>query len=256
MIPQHTINQIKEAANDDIVGIVEDYVKLKRAGHSYKGLCPFHEENTPSFSVTERKGMYKCFGCGEGGDAVDFLMKMEGYDFIECIRKLADRLGILIDEIENPRSKKKNHTPQRAVIPGIKEAKRHLRKSGEARLCFSKKDAAELQKQGKKNAVYLPAYRPAQVELLARYIEDAIIYPRGLNRRKFFIALKITARQNIGMKIAKHAGDQPVHWVQAIADHYGRTKKYRKKCLRIVAAYENAIKRAVETQRFTDIWTD
>lgn len=254
MIPQYTIEQIKQAANDDIVSIVEGYVKLKRAGSSHKGLCPFHDENTPSFSVSEPKRIYHCFGCGEGGDAVDFLMKMEGLDFIEALRELADRLRIPINE--ESRSPAENYTPPNEIIPGIKDAKRHIRKAELARLCFNKKDRNRLVEQGKKNAIYLPAYRPAQAEMIAKYTDQVVIYPKGLNKRKFFKALEITHRQNLSIILAKNADSTEYHWIQFVAHHFGRSEPVRKACIKIISAIPQELNRELETLQHHDIWKD
>ncbi|MFW6347791.1 MAG: DNA primase [Cyclonatronaceae bacterium] len=91
--------EIRDAA--DIVDIVSDYVKLKKAGSSFTGLCPFHNEKTPSFNVTPRLGIYKCFGCGAGGDAFKFIMEMEGVGFVEAMRTLAGRYNIELPEEDN-----------------------------------------------------------------------------------------------------------------------------------------------------------
>ncbi|WP_409029428.1 CHC2 zinc finger domain-containing protein [Gracilimonas sediminicola] len=136
MIPQHTINYIREAANDNIVDLIGEHVQLKRAGSSMKGKCPFHDENTPSFSVSEQKGIYKCFGCGEGGDAVDFLIKRTGHEFIEVIRDLAERYHIQIEEEKTVKHQSKEQIP--SFIDKATRAK--IRKSGYALLFFSEKE--------------------------------------------------------------------------------------------------------------------
>lgn len=107
MIPDSKKEEIREAA--DIVEVVEDYVKLKRSGRSYKGLCPFHDEKTPSFHVTPDLGIYKCFGCGESGDVFNFVMEMEGVGFVEAMRTLADRYGVSLPEEEDPEFDKEHH---------------------------------------------------------------------------------------------------------------------------------------------------
>lgn len=88
------VEQVKSQI--DILRVVGDYVRLKRqgSGERYVGLCPFHTEKTPSFSVHAGHGFYKCFGCGAGGDAIKFVMEMEGFTFMEAIRALAERNGI------------------------------------------------------------------------------------------------------------------------------------------------------------------
>lgn len=81
----------------DIVSVIGGYVELKKAGRHHKGLCPFHSEKTPSFVVNDELGLYKCFGCGAGGDVIKFLMEIEGMDFVEALRDLADRVGVKLE---------------------------------------------------------------------------------------------------------------------------------------------------------------
>ncbi len=106
MISQNTKQDIIDRA--DIVEVVGDFVKLKKAGTNHKGLCPFHNEKTPSFSVSQVKGIYKCFGCGAGGDSIKFLMEHEKKTFPEALKYLADKYNILIEEEKpDPEAKKK-----------------------------------------------------------------------------------------------------------------------------------------------------
>ena len=88
---------------NDIVDVVSQYVKLTRKGSSYFGLCPFHNEKTPSFSVTPGKQMYYCFGCGAGGNVFNFIMEYENYSFGEALKHLADRAGVELPKIEYSR---------------------------------------------------------------------------------------------------------------------------------------------------------
>lgn len=85
-------------AKSDIVEVISGYVALKQAGRTYKGLCPFHTEKTPSFVVSPEKQLFHCFGCGAGGDVFSFVMKAENVGFAEAVRILADRAGIAIEE--------------------------------------------------------------------------------------------------------------------------------------------------------------
>lgn len=80
----------------DIVSIVGSYVVLKKLGRHHKGLCPFHSEKTPSFMVNEEMGLYKCFGCGAGGDVIKFLMEIEGIEFREALERLAEKAGVTL----------------------------------------------------------------------------------------------------------------------------------------------------------------
>ncbi|HYW36249.1 MAG TPA: DNA primase [Balneolaceae bacterium] len=96
MIPDEKKEEIRDRA--DLVEVAQDYVKLKRSGRSWKGLCPFHDEKTPSFHITPDLGIYKCFGCGASGDVFNFVMEMEGVGFVEAMRTLADRFGVSLPE--------------------------------------------------------------------------------------------------------------------------------------------------------------
>ncbi|MCS7076076.1 MAG: DNA primase [Bacteroidia bacterium] len=93
-IPQTIIEQIKQHA--DIVDIISSYVKLKKRGKTYTGLCPFHHEKTPSFHVNPTMGIYKCFGCGAGGDVIHFIMEHEKYSYTEALKFLAEKYNIPI----------------------------------------------------------------------------------------------------------------------------------------------------------------
>lgn len=95
-------------SRNDIVDVVSSYVKLNKKGSTYFGLCPFHNEKSPSFSVTPAKQMYYCFGCGQGGNAFTFIMKHESMTFTEAVKHLADKAGVDLPEQEySPEEKKK-----------------------------------------------------------------------------------------------------------------------------------------------------
>ncbi len=98
MISQNTIQQI--LSRIDIVEIVGSYVKLKKRGANYLGLCPFHNEKTPSFTVSPSKEIYKCFGCGKSGNSIGFLMDLEKYSYVEALRWLANKYNVEIEETE------------------------------------------------------------------------------------------------------------------------------------------------------------
>lgn len=102
-IKEEDIEIIRDSAN--IVDIVSDYLPLKRSGANFVGLCPFHNEKTPSFTVSDTKQFFHCFGCGAGGDVVSFIMKKENLDFPDALKFLADKLGIAIEE-KMPEDKK------------------------------------------------------------------------------------------------------------------------------------------------------
>ncbi len=111
-ITESSVEQVKAAA--EILPLVEDYVRLRKSGGTYKGLCPFHQERTPSFTVSPARGTFKCFGCGEGGDAIDFVEKLEGVDFVGAIELLAQRFGIQIEyEESSPEEEQKRQRRER-----------------------------------------------------------------------------------------------------------------------------------------------
>ena len=91
LIPQSFIDEVLDRT--DIVDIISSRVQLKKAGKNYSACCPFHEEKTPSFTVTQEKQFYHCFGCGASGNAIGFLMEYERLEFIEAIEYLAKMLA-------------------------------------------------------------------------------------------------------------------------------------------------------------------
>lgn len=99
LFPDYIIQEV--ADKNDIYDIISKTVQLKKAGSSYIGLCPFHNEKTPSFSVSPRRGIFKCFGCGEGGDVIRFVMKSESLSFYEAVKKLANNANIALPEISD-----------------------------------------------------------------------------------------------------------------------------------------------------------
>lgn len=101
MIPDETIEQVKSKAK--VLDIIGGYVKLKRSGHDHVGLCPFHNEKSPSFTVSPTKGIYKCFGCGKSGDAIAFVMEHENQPFQEAVAIIAAKVGVVIDEQQKPK---------------------------------------------------------------------------------------------------------------------------------------------------------
>ncbi|MEO7768002.1 MAG: CHC2 zinc finger domain-containing protein, partial [Ferruginibacter sp.] len=98
MISQNTIQQI--LSRIDIVEIVGSFIRLKKRGTNYLGLCPFHNEKSPSFTVSPAKEIYKCFGCGRSGNSIGFLMEHEKYSYVEALRWLAQKYNVEIEETE------------------------------------------------------------------------------------------------------------------------------------------------------------
>lgn len=100
------VEEIKRRNN--IADVVGQYVALKKMGRHQKGLCPFHSEKTPSFLVNEELNLYKCFGCGAGGDSINFLMEIEGITFLDALERLADRVGIKLEKRSGKNTEIKN----------------------------------------------------------------------------------------------------------------------------------------------------
>ena len=100
-----TIEEVRQA--NDIVDVISQYVHLKRSGRNFFGLCPFHNEKSPSFSVSPDKQIFHCFGCGVGGNVFTFLTKIEGISFVEAVQTLAERSNIQLPTLENNRDSAK-----------------------------------------------------------------------------------------------------------------------------------------------------
>ena len=106
----------------DIVDIISQYVKLHKRGSTYMGLCPFHNEKTPSFSVSQGKQMYYCFGCGAGGNVITFLMNYENATFPEALQELADRAGVELPKQELSNEQKREADRKSRLLEVQKEA--------------------------------------------------------------------------------------------------------------------------------------
>lgn len=113
MIPKDTIEKIKDSAR--IEEVVGDYVALKKRGVNQIGLCPFHNEKTPSFTVSPAKGIYKCFGCGEAGSSIDFVMKLEHYTYPQALKHLANKYNVELEEEEFSPEQQEAHENREAL---------------------------------------------------------------------------------------------------------------------------------------------
>ena len=109
-IPERFIDEL--TARTDIVDLVSEYVRLNKKGRNYWGLCPFHSEKTPSFSVSADKQIYKCFGCGKGGGAINFMMEMDSLPFVDAVKVLAKRVNMEV--------------PETGYAPGMRERREKL----------------------------------------------------------------------------------------------------------------------------------
>ena len=118
--PEELIEEIRQ--KNDIVDVISGYVGLQKKGGNYVCCCPFHSEKTPSFSVNRNRQIYKCFGCGEGGNVVTFVMKYENCTFPEAIKQLADKAGVALPEVEYSEDAKRRETRRQRLLEVNKEA--------------------------------------------------------------------------------------------------------------------------------------
>lgn len=118
--PEEIVEEVRQ--RNDIVDVISNYVKLKKSGSNFMGLCPFHNEKSPSFSVSGSKQMYHCFGCGVGGNVFTFVMEYENFSFVEAIKYLADRCGMQLPEVEQSQEARKNADLKNRILEINKEA--------------------------------------------------------------------------------------------------------------------------------------
>ena len=129
-IDEDSIRRVLEAT--DIVDVVGSYLPLKRAGSRWKACCPFHNEKTPSFIVDQSRQNFKCFGCGEGGSAITFVMKMENLGFADTVRRLAEKAGISIVEEVYDAAEERRRKARTALLVAHKKAAGFFHKIGRA----------------------------------------------------------------------------------------------------------------------------
>ena len=184
-IPQHTIDEVKNAW--DVVELVSGYVGLKKKGHNFWGLCPFHNEKTPSFSVNSDKQIFKCFGCGAGGDVISFIMQYEKTSYPEAIRFLAEKKNIPIPQDHSPEEINQRSEieelyfinkltaaffAEQLALPQGDEARQYLRKRGFDETVI---------------AAYGIGYAPDRWDGLFEYAKKESVDPRLLERAGLII---------------------------------------------------------------------
>lgn len=118
--PEELIEEIRQ--KNDIVDVISGYVGLQKKGSNYVCCCPFHSEKTPSFSVNRNRQIYKCFGCGEGGNVVTFVMKYENCTFQEAVKMLAEKAGVVLPQVEYSEEAKRRETRRQKLLEVNKEA--------------------------------------------------------------------------------------------------------------------------------------
>ena len=121
--PEDLVEEVR--SRNDIVDVIGSHVRLQKRGNNYVGLCPFHSEKTPSFSVSQNKQMYHCFGCGVGGNVITFEMEYENFTFIEAVKQLAERVGIALPEAEYSEEEKRKVNIKYKLLEINKEAAKY-----------------------------------------------------------------------------------------------------------------------------------
>ena len=121
--PDEIVEEVR--VSNDIVSIIGSYIRLKKTGSNYMGLCPFHNEKTPSFSVSQSKQMYHCFGCGVGGNVYTFIMEYENYTFVESLKYLAERAGISLPERDYSEGERRQLNFRTRLLEVNKEAAKY-----------------------------------------------------------------------------------------------------------------------------------
>lgn len=139
--PEELVEEVR--LRSDIVDVVGSCVKLQKKGSSYFGLCPFHSEKSPSFSVSPQKQIFYCFGCGVGGNVFSFVMKYENFTFLEALQHLADRAGVKLPEMEMSKEAKAREAKKTQILEANREAAAYFcyqlkAKHGEAGLDYLK----------------------------------------------------------------------------------------------------------------------
>ena len=122
--PEELVEEVR--ARNDIVDVVSGYVRMQKKGANYFGLCPFHNEKSPSFSVSPAKQMYYCFGCGAGGNVLTFVMEYENYTFPEALKFLADRAGVKLPEVEYSQEARQKENRRTQLLEVNREAAKYF----------------------------------------------------------------------------------------------------------------------------------
>lgn len=122
--PEELVEEVRN--RNDIVSVIGSYIKLQKKGNNHMGLCPFHNEKTPSFSVSPSKQMYHCFGCGVGGNVFTFIMEYENYTFVEALKQLADQAGVQLPEEEYSKEARERADFRTRLLDVNKEAAKYF----------------------------------------------------------------------------------------------------------------------------------
>ena len=169
--PQELIEEIRN--QNDIVSVISEYITLKPKGRDYFGLCPFHNESTPSFSVSSDKQFYYCFGCGESGNVYSFIMRMENCDFVDAVKRLSERVNIKLPEPELSAEKAREESLKKRIYEMNKLAGKYFylalnSASGKNALNYLNNRSVKPEIQKKFGIGYAPSGRAS----LCEYLKD------------------------------------------------------------------------------------
>src|SRR5438067_1900178 len=215
--------KVKQQA--DIVRVVGEYVRLKKTGKDFSGLCPFHQEKTPSFTVSPIKQIFYCFGCGKGGDVYNFVMEMEKCEFPEAVRLVAEKCGISIPRSKERSGEERKENQQRATLVEIhREAQTFFVKQLEGTL-EGKAARAYLEDRGlDKDAVsrFGIGYAPSGGDTLLRHLKskynEKLLVESGLISRDQGGKLFDRFRRRITFPIANESGKVIAYGCRALGD--------------------------------------
>lgn len=189
---QRILNQV------DLVGVVGEYVQLKKTGKNYMGLCPFHAEKTPSFSVSPEKQIFHCFGCGKGGNVFTFIMEVEGLSFLEAVRHLAERAGIPVEGVAASAGPSKREEARTWMLKAhrlVAQLYQHVlweRKEGEKALAYLRKRGFRPETIKAFQLGYAPESRDFVTRFLAKrrfplpLMEKAGLLAKGDGKEEYF----------------------------------------------------------------------
>jgi DNA primase len=172
-------DRVKQQA--DIVRVIGEYVRLKKSGQNFSGLCPFHQEKTPSFSVSAVKQMYYCFGCGKGGDVFQFVMELEKAPFPEAVRSVAEKCGIAIPKPRERSPEERKENQQRSALVDMhREAAaffaRHLLQTPEGKVAYAYLEDRGLNREAVTR--FGLGFAPSAGDALARFLKQK--YPDNI----------------------------------------------------------------------------
>lgn len=237
------VEELRELAAGDIADIISDYVELKRSGRGMKGICPFHDERTPSFHVSEDKSIYKCFGCGLGGDVIEFMMRMEGKEFHEVIFQLADRFHVTIDRNHRERQESRVRK-ESAVIANIKEIRSDIRKAEKVTVVLNSTPVNRF--QTKAVTCLKPPLQREQARVLKKYTSRCVLELNGLDWPLIHQSLAVCLAADFEVLVLD--GDEERDWLRFILSD---GKASREDIIKLLAHIPDDLSRSIYMSEYS-----